>query len=36
VAFRYALGRHSFTIDAIVVLPDHRHAIWSLPEGGAD
>src|SRR6266849_4741777 len=23
-------------IDAIVVLPDHLHAIWSLPEGDAD
>ena len=35
-AFRYAGGRHPFTIDAIVVLPDHLHAIWSLPEGDAD
>jgi putative transposase len=25
-----------FTIDAIVVLPDHLHAIWTLPEGDAD
>jgi putative transposase len=23
-------------IDAIVILPDHLHAIWSLPEGDAD
>jgi putative transposase len=35
-AFRYARGRHLFTIDAIVVLPDHLHAIWTLPEGDAD
>jgi len=35
-AFRYARARHSFTIDAIVVLPDHLHAIWTLPEGDAD
>lgn len=35
-AFRYARGRHPFTIEAIVVLPDHLHAIWTLPEGDAD
>jgi putative transposase len=35
-AFRYARVRHVFTIDAIVILPDHLHAIWSLPEGDAD
>ena len=27
---------HPFTIEAIVVLPDHLHAIWTLPEGNAD
>jgi putative transposase len=27
---------HPFTIDAFVVLPDHRHAIWSLPLGDSD
>jgi putative transposase len=30
------LLRHSFSIDAIVVLPDHLHTIWTLPEGDAD
>jgi putative transposase len=35
-AFRYARLRHPFTIDAIVVLPDHPHAIWTLPEEEAD
>src|SRR5947209_4229165 len=35
-AFRYALSRHPFTIDAIVVLPDHLHAVWTLPDGDAD
>ncbi len=25
-----------FDIDAIVVLPDHIHCIWSLPEGDID
>jgi putative transposase len=24
---------HPFYIDAIVILPDHLHAIWTLPEG---
>ncbi len=27
---------HPFTIDAMVVLPDHLHCIWTLPEGDAD
>ncbi len=28
--------RQAFSIDAIVVLPDHLHAIWTLPDGDAD
>ena len=35
-AFRYARTRHPFTIEAIVVLPDHLHAIWTLPKGERD
>jgi putative transposase len=35
-AFRSVRARYPFTIDAIVVLPDHLHAIWTLPEGDAD
>lgn len=35
-AFRYVRQRHPFALDAIVVLPDHLHAIWTLPEGDAD
>ncbi|MCG6861175.1 MAG: transposase [Chromatiaceae bacterium] len=27
---------HSFDIDAWVLLPDHLHCIWTLPEGDAD
>ena len=27
---------HPFHIDAMVVLPDHLHAIWTLPDGDAD
>ena len=35
-AFRQARARHPFTVDAIVVMPDHLHAIWTLPSGDAD
>ena len=27
--------RHPFEVDAYVVLPDHVHALWTLPEGDA-
>jgi putative transposase len=27
---------HPFVIEAMVVLPEHLHAIWRLPEGDAD
>jgi putative transposase len=32
-AFRETRQRHPFTIDAMVVLPDHLHAVWTMPEG---
>ncbi len=32
-AFHDTQSRHPFTIEAIVVLPDHLHAIWTLPDG---
>ena len=35
-AFRTVKARMPFRIDAIVVLPDHLHAIWALPRGDAD
>jgi REP-associated tyrosine transposase len=35
-AFRYTRHRHPFTIDAIVILPDHLHALWTLPSGDSD
>jgi putative transposase len=35
-AFRETRRRHPFTIDAMVVLPDHLHALWTLPEGDWD
>jgi putative transposase len=35
-AFRTTRRAHPFTIDAIVVLPDHLHIVMTLPEGDAD
>jgi putative transposase len=33
--FRRCQGKWPFTINALVLLPDHLHAIWSLPPGDA-
>jgi len=35
-AFRRVKKEHPFKIDAIVVLPEHLHCIWSLPDGDTD
>ena len=35
-AFRNTLRSQPFHIDAIVVLPDHLHSIWTLPPGDND
>ncbi|MBO4224213.1 REP-associated tyrosine transposase [Bradyrhizobium neotropicale] len=35
-AFRKTRSERPFDLDAIVVLPDHLHAIMTLPEGDAD
>jgi putative transposase len=35
-AIHYAQSRHLFSIEAVVVLPDHLHAIWTLPEEDSD
>jgi putative transposase len=35
-AFRAVMAHYPFRIDAIVVLPDHLHTIWTLPEGDAN
>lgn len=35
-AVRCVKQRRPFHIDAWVVLPDHLHAVWTLPEGDAD
>lgn len=34
--FRHTHLQRPFTIDAIVVLPDHLHCLWTLPESDAD
>jgi putative transposase len=35
-AFASTLSERPFRIDAIVILPDHLHCIWTLPEGDSD
>src|ERR1700687_4413825 len=35
-AFRAGRRERPFTIDAIVILPDHLHSIFTLPPGDAD
>ncbi|MCM0045477.1 MAG: transposase [Burkholderiaceae bacterium] len=35
-AFRYAMTRHPFVIDALVVLPEHLHLLMTLPDGDRD
>ena len=35
-AFRTELWRHPFRIDAMVVLPDHLHGVWTMPAGDCD
>jgi putative transposase len=35
-SFRYTKQRHSFEIDAVVILPEHLHCVWTLPEGDSN
>lgn len=35
-AYAATRARLPFRTDALVVLPDHLHAVWTLPEGDAD
>jgi putative transposase len=35
-AFKRETEKNPFTIDAIVILPDHLHTLWILPEGDHD
>lgn len=35
-AFRYTLCRHPFRVEAIVIMPDHLHTVWTLPAADVD
>ena len=35
-AFRHVQANHPFTIDAVVILPDHLHTLWTLPDDDGD
>jgi len=35
-AFHYVKNKHPFAIEAIVVLPDHLHTLWQLPENDSN
>lgn len=35
-AFRRVKNEHPFQMDVVVILPDHLHTIWTLPEGDDD
>ena len=35
-SFRKVMTAHPFTIDAIVIMPDHIHALWTLPAEDGD
>jgi putative transposase len=35
-AFKEEMARRPFVIDAIVILPDHIHSVWTLPKEDAD
>ena len=34
--FHQVKNKRPFVIDAIVILPEHLHCIWTLPDGDAD
>ena len=36
LAFKREMQKRPFTIDAIVILPDHLHTLWVLPENDND
>ncbi len=35
-AFKHVMLKRPFTIDAMVVMPDHLHCIWTLPSNDVD
>ena len=36
LAFAKVKQKHPYKMDAVVILPDHLHALWSLPENDHD
>ena len=36
LAFLHVKAKRPFTVDAMVVLPDHLHCLWTLPSGDCD
>jgi putative transposase len=36
LAFRLVASDHPFSLDAVVILPEHLHCIWTLPTGDPD
>ena len=35
-SFKYVMKNHPFRMDAYVIMPDHIHCIWTLPDGDHD
>jgi putative transposase len=35
-AFRTVRARHPFHVEAVVILPDHLHCVWTLPPNDTD
>jgi putative transposase len=35
-AFTQVMKKHPFNVDAMVVLPDHLHCLWTLPDNDQD
>jgi putative transposase len=35
-ALRSVRARHPFHLEAVVILPDHLHCVWTLPPGDSD
>jgi putative transposase len=35
-AFQHGMKQYPFTVEGIVILPDHLHTLWRLPEGDSN
>jgi len=36
IAFKHVMKKHPFVVDAMVLLPDHLHCLWTLPDEDKD